>query len=44
MVANKEKLMDKNKRDLMKKILKPVIAVSLFLISFLKLFKYFNFS
>lgn len=28
MIANKEKLMDKNKRDLMKKILKPVIAVS----------------
>lgn len=28
MIANNEKLTDKNKRELLRKILKPVIAVS----------------
>lgn len=28
MIKNQEKIVDKNKRDLMRKILKPVIAVS----------------
>lgn len=28
MIANQEKIIDKSKRDLMRKILKPVIAVS----------------
>lgn len=32
MFSSNEKLIDKNKRDLMRKILKPVIAVSLFIV------------